>query len=944
MQKKRSLKTIFIFLFCFPFLATGQYSDANYAKLDLVSTDVKTIFDLDFDHDGDLWIATEYGLFEFDGAKSKLIVKPGQGGLSMSRVEVDSYNRVWSADFNGNVFLCEASRLIKIPFDSERNGMIELFILENDVYAYGGKAIWKYDKQKNSFIEVARYNETVYSLFVKNQQLVAVFYREAERCAHDGETRIRCLTITSDDDLYDGNIYVSHQEDDVCLYFGHTRNSAKFENLLERNDQYTKYDYSAKVTNIKKLNKSFFVCGYDGVKIFDFSGNLKRHILRGIQVSKVDQDLNGIIYISTLNHGIYYIENLQENRIDLSKFLDDSYVNKVFLTNKTQTAYIGSTKGEFIRYSLKDQKISKLSFSSLSEVQSIYVDEDKSFALAFCDSLYRIDLNTFSIDRSYNSASIKSMNAIGNRVYLASSNGLYCYTGDFGVERITDSDWLSDVYPLNDSTLLIASKNGLFSYDSKKNSSTRIGNGKIKNAQVILRNEQKDIFVLTDYENVWKLNKNLELRLLFKSERRDLKNAIPSDEGIFLDGITKDYYIDDQSGHRLFNPIEYCDSRSLRLFLRNKNKFLLIDESSVSTCLIANDRKKSQPSLLLKIKNGTFHGTSKYLTSDFDENDFRFQLKMRHHLIGKAEFFYRLNSGEWTQVSQGELVSIQRLPVGENIVEIYGKDANGRKTSVEKIVLKVKAPYYQTWYFYFALICILLVIFFLIYKFSLHQIRKSQRKILEKERLSNRVLSAELTAIRTQMNPHFIFNVLSAIQTNVILGKKHDVYRNIGDFSALIRSILDNSGREYMSLAEELDLMENYVRLENSRLNEPIQFTIQLDENIDPDLVQIPTLITQPFIENAIKHAFRLDQKLKTIQFSVEKENEQITLLICDNGMGMHASSKKKKKGHNSFALGAMRERIEKTNAQGRFEITLDLKTNVTGTCISIKLKEKSRK
>ena len=201
MQKKRSLKTIFIFLFCFPFLAIGQYSDANYAKLDLVSTDVKTIFDLDFDHDGDLWIATEYGLFEFDGAKSKLRVKPGQGGLSMSRVEVDSYNRVWSADFNGNVFLCEASRLIKIPFDSERNGMIELFILENDIYAYGGKSIWKYVEQKNSFIEVARYTETVYSLFIKNQQLVAVFYREAERCVHDGETGIRCLTITSDDDL-----------------------------------------------------------------------------------------------------------------------------------------------------------------------------------------------------------------------------------------------------------------------------------------------------------------------------------------------------------------------------------------------------------------------------------------------------------------------------------------------------------------------------------------------------------------------------------------------------------------------------------------------------------------------------------------------------------------------------------------------------------------------
>ncbi|RNC92138.1 MAG: sensor histidine kinase [Allomuricauda sp.] len=154
-----------------------------------------------------------------------------------------------------------------------------------------------------------------------------------------------------------------------------------------------------------------------------------------------------------------------------------------------------------------------------------------------------------------------------------------------------------------------------------------------------------------------------------------------------------------------------------------------------------------------------------------------------------------------------------------------------------------------------------------------------------------RVLSLEQNMLRSQMNPHFLFNSLNSIKLYIINNEQKNAVHYLNKFSKLVRKILEASSSKEISLAEELETVELYMNIENIRFNNEINFEVEVDKKVDLELIKIPGLALQPFLENALWHGLSPKEGAKKIHLGVASHNNgHITIAIEDNGVGRAAA------------------------------------------------------
>ncbi|MCB0445249.1 MAG: histidine kinase, partial [Gelidibacter sp.] len=155
------------------------------------------------------------------------------------------------------------------------------------------------------------------------------------------------------------------------------------------------------------------------------------------------------------------------------------------------------------------------------------------------------------------------------------------------------------------------------------------------------------------------------------------------------------------------------------------------------------------------------------------------------------------------------------------------------------------------------------------------------------------ILKLEQDMLRSQMNPHFIFNSLNSIKLYIINNEKENAVYYLNKFSKFIRKILIASTEKEISLEDELDTMQLYMNIENIRFSNEIDFKITVDKGINTANIRVPSLILQPFLENALWHGLSSKKDDKQIHLNVYKTDEEsITIAIIDNGIGRKASEK----------------------------------------------------
>ena len=201
----------------------------------------------------------------------------------------------------------------------------------------------------------------------------------------------------------------------------------------------------------------------------------------------------------------------------------------------------------------------------------------------------------------------------------------------------------------------------------------------------------------------------------------------------------------------------------------------------------------------------------------------------------------------------------------------------------------------------------------------------------------------KVTALKSQMNPHFIFNSLNSIKLYIIDNDKDNAVYYLNKFSKLIRKILSSTRVKTISLAEELEIMRLYVSIENIRFEDDINFEIIVPPELNTDTVHLPSMILQPFIENAIWHGLPSKKGKKWIRLSFASDEDQLHIIIEDNGIGRkRATELKQQKVHKNKSVGInlIQERLKnfsRDNSGGHLLKIVDLyddKGDAAGTKI----------
>jgi two-component system, LytTR family, sensor kinase len=225
------------------------------------------------------------------------------------------------------------------------------------------------------------------------------------------------------------------------------------------------------------------------------------------------------------------------------------------------------------------------------------------------------------------------------------------------------------------------------------------------------------------------------------------------------------------------------------------------------------------------------------------------------------------------------------------------------------------------------------------------QLEEAEKRII----IEQKATESELKALKSQMNPHFMFNALNSIQEQFMYGDKTVANEQMGNFTYLTRQILTVSGKKKINLSTEIEILNKYLDLEKMRFAEGFKYQINLSDKIDEDYHQIPPMLIQPFVENSIKHGLlhKVGDKNLSISFDLDENEENLICIVEDNGIGREKSAEIKSKRvqqHESFSTSATEERLRllsndlKTKDLVVYEDLKDEAGNALGTRVSIKI------
>jgi tetratricopeptide (TPR) repeat protein len=282
------------------------------------------------------------------------------------------------------------------------------------------------------------------------------------------------------------------------------------------------------------------------------------------------------------------------------------------------------------------------------------------------------------------------------------------------------------------------------------------------------------------------------------------------------------------------------------------------------------------------------------------------------------------------QKSRNELAQ-QQLKYDFEKEQLEQKLAQGKKLSALKLENERKTTIKNNWLF--ALSGTLLLLLLLGYFYYRNNKQKQAITILEKDQIKQKLLV-------TQMNPHFIFNSIDNIQGLIHSHKDDEAVNYLTKFSKLTRQILENSNENYISLAEEIEMTTNYLSIQQLLYDNKFTFNIQIDHDVDQEFIFLPPMLTQPFIENAIKHGLSNTSENGKIDIHFFLKENKLFFEVTDNGKGF--DSTQKSTNHKSLAMTITKERLISYTKNQDFVVQTDNikdnQENIVGAKVSFEI------
>lgn len=635
----------------------------------------------------------------------------------------------------------------------------------------------------------------------------------------------------------------------------------------------------------------------------------------------------------------------------------------------------------------------------LNEVSELNVKHKITQCVAVKDKviLGTQDGTVYAIDQEFNIEKIGqlgkriiSLSSIDDILFIATTNSLG-YTYRFTTKTLAKNDGkyyvhtLKDVVEISKNERCFATNVGAFyTKDGVVRYKRILGDKKIRTVSCTYDPQDKSIYTCT-VEGLMKADANHKVEEIdFKGKpiigndccyydgriyvatpnlgvlifENDLfKGQISVNTGLSSDKVNQievqngKLYISTSNLFHVFDLLSnelYSYGESNGMFYSTVNEFALTDDrlwivnkSAIQSILLKDLTPISRvPDLIISsiIVNDSIRSLKQNEEFDYDENRMTFEL---HCLaIGKNdELVYEIKleglDQTWKRQSYHQnKIEFKSLPSGEYVLRVRPV-FQGNIGKEVRYSFQIKVPFWETWWFYVLIIVLSLFISFVVYRrYAIGKIRKAEQE--------SQMNELKITAIQSQMNPHFIFNSINSIQDLILKEDIDNSYVYTTKFSQLVRKTLDFSREEWIDLSDEIELLTLYLSLEELRFK--TNFTYQFNVDEDDEGFQVPPMLIQPFIENALLHGLlhKAGEKELTINLSV---GEYLICEVIDNGIGRERSreinERQKKRGHKSFATSAINERFDilKNNYQEEVGFEYHDLTNSEGDSIGTKVR-----
>ncbi|UJP64629.1 sensor histidine kinase [Mongoliitalea daihaiensis] len=926
----------------------------------------QTIYDIHQDPKGYLYLGTDIGVYKYNGQSFSKLPTPESWDNNFDNLFHDESGVIWVKNFANQIFKEENGALRLIPeiqdlikplgglkkFTIQSDSLfaaLDNTLISIDLNTFNPRFILKSQGPENTFFSLQKYNKDV---FFNNFKTIFDSNGSSSFSSPKGS---KVLEFT----FFKGNPYGLNRSFEGEIFQMTSGKMIDKSRLPEGTYLYF----------FREINDALYICTNKGLFGIDVEKNTITHsILEGKRVSDVIVDREGNLWISTLDDGLFFIANAPLYTTELINFRETTRNNilSLALTND-QKILAGNNKGNIFRVTSEGRIIQTYSSELQNEVEFIYFDElkgkvfytqgyfdyplgKKSKEIYFSKKMMPDDAGNFLIATSVSSGliandltsipSVSFNNSLPLTIFSTTAIPYYDL-----VDKRAKSAYFSKKYQryyIGSSEGLFAfSKDGTMSAISISDSSPLIVNSMTEDANgtIWIGTQQKGLIALRG-ETIEEA-----VSVIFEEAASPVKKVIYKDENIYFIGGNQLYKYHIPSKNMQLLPISFMfKGININDLLLSEDKLWLATSEGLLWTNIKESIQFPEPLIYLQQVNSTNGIISLDEKLPYDIENLELQFDVLHFKsMGAYNLQFRINSNQdnWQTIGRGQQsIFFAGLNPGNYQLEVRAVIGGNISTSI-LVNFVVETPFWKTWWF-------MVLVVFLIILGSVAYVVNYSKRLQEKETIKSKLLQSQLTALRSQMNPHFLFNVINAVQGLIFANKKADAAEYLGEFSNLMRKVLQQSDKQFVRLEEEIQLIDLYISIEKRRFEEDFQYILEIDHHLDKNSIQIPSLIVQPFVENAIKHGLlhQIGERKLSLTFGMDEDEKHVKITIEDNGVGRKTSTEinSKRNSHQAFATKAIETRVNLLNQSLADPITCSIEDLINeqgagiGTRVTLRL------
>jgi len=921
------------------------------------------------DKKGYLWFATDHGLSRYNGYEyTNYSSANGLTDNTIFKLQLDKQDRVWMQSFSGQIFYMENGTILPFKYNSKikeivgNNVPLSFYIDENyDAYftvSYKGaykvnnvglvtqifktsvndlnNRIYFYEVNKGSFISVGNTNF--------NFNISSKLYFANKNSNFDSINLKSNLT---------GQLYPFRTKNNKLLL-----SLSKTLCILENKKLIELCELPDFVSGIfEDKNSSIWIATYNGVYKLDSNFKIIESFLTTEFISSIVEDFEGGYWFTTINNGVFYYSNL----IVRSFIFDNELLKEpLCIEHKGKSLVAGFWNGKLVQFNNAIQK-PEVIYSDENYISNIYYDEGSKKLYLAKKAPGFIKNNRFYSISSRNNLGLKGdfIKRKNGRLVNATIGGIFEIENDSISLSFTIDQRANCIFENRRNQVLLGCNTGLFLLnDQTKKLETfdkRINDLRIDKVAEIdtflcLATRGRGVLILAG-DSIIQID-----------EKSGLCNSI-------INNLTVDKNLIFCASYNGVSKIEFTSFNPFKYSITNIGLSEGLPDKEINDLIVKDDTlwvaskkaisifplNESLKNFITPKLNFTFlninsvqSSFSKNVKYSHQQNNFSIGFEaISYKSLGRI--FYRIllinDNDTFTTITTNRQVEFLGLKPGNYSFFVSAMNTSG-VWSKDDILFKfeINSPFWEKPWFIVGVIVVFSFVSYFIFTRRINRIRKEESLQTD---FNKQLVMLEMKALRAQMNPHFIFNVINSIQDYILKNDARAAQRYLSKFAKLIRSILDNSVHGEVFLEDELKAAELYVELEQQRFEDKFDFDILISEDVDSGSLLVPSMILQPFLENAIKHGISNLQSKGKLSLKVFQNDTFVKVLISDNGIGRAASADINRSSvidHISYGSLITTKRVEAYNKAHNTKIDLrvidlyDEGNVAAGTLVSLEI------